>query len=556
VNCYKKKSAVVLRWVVVLFFSLLFTGSLYALERDNLIKNPGFEEVNVQGKPESWSLNPQSGSDLLLDKNTYSILPIGKGNVVRTFSRKGNNWSALSQGGIKVEGNKEYLFSLAYRTSRDFTHNLYVVVREYDRDGKHIEKRNKDYLSTGISPSSNWTTWRKRFRTQPKTTTISISIYPLGAGTAWFDNFSLVKFKQSTEELKEKLRTYYEENFHKKGNWETKNIIFTLGDKGARIATLKNYGYLKGYIPYDKLHPYLQMRINEVEKGAKWMLVNLGEGMERISSPSDKTGLFTYDLGKMPGLPEKGQLLLGIYVLGEGKSVTIAGIRTLSREIAERGKWQVKRTPALKIGFIADPADISKWKSTSARIKIQDNACRIIENSPGAPYGRLDSPLLSLNIDEYPYLTISLKQDTGEKYGWSLALDNKIPLSIQQYTNRQGVITYDLREKANWKGKKNFFLSFYVVGKGKYVDINWIKIANQPIKSRYELKGKDAARGYVLYVRKPFAVLTYNTLPEKDEINKKVSIFASPGEYEPATFLIYAARNLKEVKVTIGNLET
>ncbi|MFH1904865.1 MAG: hypothetical protein ABIK53_05030, partial [bacterium] len=547
-----KRKILNLFWIYLLLI-ILFS---YSVKAENLLKNPGFEEVDTSSNPLNWSLHKFTADNYLkLDRKTYTILPIGKSNVVKAFRREGRNWSSLSQGEIKVEGDTFYIFSMRHIESKGFTHDLFVAVREYDQDSKHLEKGygGMDYLSLTVPASSIWSTWTKGFKTQAKTTTMSIYIYPIGAGTAWFDDFSLVRHEGSVAELEEKLQTYYQEDFSKKGNWETKEVIFTPTTEGARITTLKSYGYLKGYIPYDKLHPYLQIKINKVEKDTKWMLVSLSKGMERISLPSDKIGLFTYDIGKIPGLPEEGQFLLAIYVLGEEKNISIEGIRTISREVADTNKWKAKRITALKIGFVAESTDINNWKNNYPIIKIKNNTCIRVGNNPTNCWARLDSPIISLDLDKYPWLTISLKHNTKEKYGWSLALDNKIPLSVKQYTNKSGVITYNLREKTNWKGKRSFFLSLYVVGEGKYVDINWIKLANRPIEAAYELTGREAKKGYLLYAKPPFSINLPTTLPQKDEVNKKVSIFASPNEYEPASFLIYTTGDLKNVKVSLNS---
>ncbi|MFH1903851.1 MAG: hypothetical protein ABIK20_07385 [Candidatus Omnitrophota bacterium] len=42
----------------------------------------------------------------------------------------------MSQSGIKVEGNTEYIFSMRHTESEDFDHPLYVVIGELDTEGK------------------------------------------------------------------------------------------------------------------------------------------------------------------------------------------------------------------------------------------------------------------------------------------------------------------------------------------------------------------------------------------------------------------------------------
>lgn len=539
----------------ILFFVILPLLTLLIIspaQSENLIKNPGFEEVDATGKLLNWSFwLGNTASEIGLDKATYAILPVNKSHTIKAFNPQ-ETWTMVSQEGIKVAGDTEYLFSAKHIESKHFSRTSIAQLSEYDAGGKLLKQ---DYLSTNIPPSPDWAVWEKKFTTQPATTTLSLAYWPMGTGTAWLDDFSLVKFAGSDQEKAESLLPYYEKDFINQENWEAQDLVFTPLPGGAKITATKSLGFLKGYVAYDKLHPCLQIKIDSVEEGARWMLVDLSQGTEKISAPDNRAGVFTFDLRNILRLPEKGQILLGIYFLGEGKSLALNGIRTVSQPVAEKNSWGTAGSISLASGFSAGPADIQKWKNTGLTIKTENNASKITESNPDNNYGRLDSPEIYLNVTEYPYLTISLSHEPEKEYGWSLALNNETTLSPKQYTKNSGIITYDLREKTGWNGKQKFFLSLYVAGEGKELAVNWLKISNKPAEASYQLSGEDAQRGYLCYPKKPFAVYTYATLPEPGETGGKMSIFASPGEYEPATFLVYAGKDLKEVKIEAGNLK-
>ncbi len=69
-----------------------------------------------------------------------------------------------------------------------------------------------------------------------------------------------------------------------------------------------------------------------------------------------------------------------------------------------------------------------------------------------------------------------------------------------------------------------------------------------------ELKKDRMERQYVLYAKLPLDTPTYATKPRPHEITDRLRIFAAPGEYEPATFMVAAARALKNISVTADDL--
>ena len=67
--------------------------------------------------------------------------------------------------------------------------------------------------------------------------------------------------------------------------------------------------------------------------------------------------------------------------------------------------------------------------------------------------------------------------------------------------------------------------------------------------------GQESPKSYGLHPVTPFQVLTYDATPARGDEGRPMSISACRGEYEPATFLIRAGKNLKKVRVTAGDLK-
>ena len=67
------------------------------------------------------------------------------------------------------------------------------------------------------------------------------------------------------------------------------------------------------------------------------------------------------------------------------------------------------------------------------------------------------------------------------------------------------------------------------------------------------LTSQEKARGFVVFcthwMERSFPV----TVPARDQISERISMFAAPGEFEPATFLIRPQKNLKAVSVRLDD---
>lgn len=78
-----------------------------------------------------------------------------------------------------------------------------------------------------------------------------------------------------------------------------------------------------------------------------------------------------------------------------------------------------------------------------------------------------------------------------------------------------------------------------------------------PYRKRGDLKPtpEEKQRGYVLYqLESPFELVTYEHRPWPEQRTQEISLFASPGEFEPATFSLYALRELGDIEISASNL--
>ncbi|MBM3476116.1 MAG: hypothetical protein FJX75_22835 [Armatimonadetes bacterium] len=65
---------------------------------------------------------------------------------------------------------------------------------------------------------------------------------------------------------------------------------------------------------------------------------------------------------------------------------------------------------------------------------------------------------------------------------------------------------------------------------------------------------EESGRGFITFQRPFTDVVFVNTIPRADERVNEVGVFATPGEYEPATIALYALQDLSQVKVTFSGL--
>ena len=164
----------------------------------NLVRNPGFEELNANGMPVAWRRYDNMGRAatdedyFAVDTKTWKALPIGTGGNTGFIVQKGKVSSSAMQSDIPVESGASYQLSFDHMESLAFPRNLYLCLRQYDAEGKDITAK-RYYFATNITPAVNWTSWRKQLTVLPGATRLSIIFAPGGPGMTWFDNIALRK---------------------------------------------------------------------------------------------------------------------------------------------------------------------------------------------------------------------------------------------------------------------------------------------------------------------------------------------------------------------------
>lgn len=84
---------------------------------------------------------------------------------------------------------------------------------------------------------------------------------------------------------------------------------------------------------------------------------------------------------------------------------------------------------------------------------------------------------------------------------------------------------------------------------GYFTPLHYVDDAAPPVPTDTE-----AARGFILFQRPFTDVVFANTVPREDERTASVDVFATPGEYEPASFSLYALQDLPQVRVRFDGI--
>jgi len=85
----------------------------------------------------------------------------------------------------------------------------------------------------------------------------------------------------------------------------------------------------------------------------------------------------------------------------------------------------------------------------------------------------------------------------------------------------------------------------------------WAEFMPFPVEETdFHPDATDRARGYVAFHRHWMRRVQYAARPQPDEVNPSLSLFATPGEYEPTTFSLWPLRDLKNVRINMEPLRS
>lgn len=84
----------------------------------------------------------------------------------------------------------------------------------------------------------------------------------------------------------------------------------------------------------------------------------------------------------------------------------------------------------------------------------------------------------------------------------------------------------------------------------------WAKWKPDPVPATTEPTASvaDQKRGFIVYSRNYLENIYPYTKPNPEDLNPKLQLFATPGEYEPVNFIIYPLKNLSSAKVTVSSI--
>ena len=83
---------------------------------------------------------------------------------------------------------------------------------------------------------------------------------------------------------------------------------------------------------------------------------------------------------------------------------------------------------------------------------------------------------------------------------------------------------------------------------------NWKEVSPVPTNPPLALTPAEKERGYVVFPADPCERVTPGFVPARASVGKPMTAFATPGEFEPATFGISASRDLGDVSVELSDL--
>jgi plasmid maintenance system antidote protein VapI len=143
--------------------------------------------------------------------------------------------------------------------------------------------------------------------------------------------------------------------------------------------------------------------------------------------------------------------------------------------------WRVTQpTPSLwQENF--NPLDGSKWAQVSARWDdLPGSAARLIESNPEEVFGKVESEIITANMDSYPFLRIGVTAlDLNSSYTVQI-LDKRTAITkdVLKSIVVPGVQRVNLAQEMGWEGTgvQSFTINIWIGGEGKSVTFVLVKI--------------------------------------------------------------------------------
>jgi len=126
-----------------------------------------------------------------------------------------------------------------------------------------------------------------------------------------------------------------------------------------------------------------------------------------------------------------------------------------------------------------NPLDSSKWSQVSARWDDLTGAtARLIEDNPEEVFGKVETEIITTNVDAYPFLRIGVTAlDLNSSYTVQI-LDKRTAITkdILQSISIPGIQNVNLADAMGWKGTQSFTINIWIGGEGKSIIFNLVSL--------------------------------------------------------------------------------
>lgn len=180
-----------LQWRRCATFAAVVFALPLAAQNDNLLANPGFEELTPDGTPESWDLfvMPMEGAVGRVSSQAYA----GERSVSLFVPNPypvdpANNWSQVIYGEF---GGKTLRASVSIRTEEAGGAALWIQC--FQRSPVRVLASGSSGMQYGMSGTNDWTEVTATVDAPEATSYIVVRCVLQGTGRAWFDSVQLLE---------------------------------------------------------------------------------------------------------------------------------------------------------------------------------------------------------------------------------------------------------------------------------------------------------------------------------------------------------------------------
>lgn len=254
------------------------------------IQNSGFEDSS-NGTMNHWNIKKADSFDIQSDntqayKGKFSIKLSGKSTDDSPFQSFSQVVSLHAKEIQKIEIS-------AYVKSEATNGSINLWAQVMDSKGEMIDFGNSDVQEQSITVNKDWTKYSLTFIIDKNTKSIKLGGVLLGAGTAWFDDFSIQKINFSNEEASKTSVKYIEDikSIIKKNSIVTDKIDWNVIDSDLSKIS-------KG-----------MKTIKDTDPAVRYLMLTLQEAGDRHSFISSKEHSDKQNSTRPPAIEPESQLI-------------------------------------------------------------------------------------------------------------------------------------------------------------------------------------------------------------------------------------------------------